>query len=515
MKPAGLYSVETFREPEVIMPTTSYVLGIDIGTSGARVLLVNQDTGEVERSTRRGYPCDTPRPGWSEQAPEDWWMACCEAIKQLMIDSDIDGSLIGAIGLTGQMHGLVALDEHDAVIRPSIIWNDQRTQAQCDRIHETIGRERLIEITGKPAMTGFTAPKILWMRDHEPELYDKIRHVLLPKDFILLRLTGTHSIDASDASGTSLLDLKSRDWSDPLLEKLQIEKSWMPPVSESQKVVAVVNAEASTLTGLHPGTPVVAGAGDQAAGGIGCGIDDESSVSINLGTSGVVFAGRRTPPHDPTGSLHGYCHAIEDTWHVMGVMLSAGGSLEWFRNTLAQDRTFDQIVKEATAVEPGCEGLRFLPYLTGERTPHVAPDARGSFTGISTAHGHPHFCRSVLEGVMFGLKDGLDLIRDTNRNIDHVRITGGGSRSRPWRQMAADIFDLPVATVNVSDGSAYGAALLAMTGIGRFPDVSESMRAFVKTDEMLQPTSTSKIYASIHAQWRGLFGILEPTFDRR
>ena len=255
MEPAGLYSGYTFREPEVTMPTTPYVLGIDIGTGGVRVLLVNQDNGEVERSTSRGYPCDTPSPGWSEQAPEDWWMACREAIKELMADGGIEDSLIGAIGITGQMHGLVALDEHDAVIRPSIIWNDQRTQTQCDHIHEIVGRERLIGITGKPVMTGFTAPKILWMREHEPDLHDKIRHVLLPKDFILLRLTGTHSIDVTDASGTSLLDLESRDWSDPLLEELQMDKSWLPTVSESRKIVAVVTAEAATLTGLRPGTP--------------------------------------------------------------------------------------------------------------------------------------------------------------------------------------------------------------------------------------------------------------------
>ena len=514
MEPAGLYSGYTFREPEVTMPTTPYVLGIDIGTGGVRVLLVNQNDGQVERSASRGYPCDTPSPGWSEQAPEDWWTACCEAIKQLVAESDIEGSLIGAIGITGQMHGLVALDEHDAVIRPSIIWNDQRTQTQCDHIHEIVGRERLIEITGKPAMTGFTAPKILWMRDHEPDLHDRIRHVLLPKDFILLRLTGTHSTDVTDASGTSLLDLGSRDWSDLLLEELQMDKSWLPLVSESQKIVADVTAEAATLTGLRPGIPVVAGAGDQAAGGISCGIDDESSVSINLGTSGVVFAGRPTPPHDPTGSLHAYCHALVETWHVMGVMLSAGGSLKWYRDTFAQDSTFDQIVEDATTVEPGSEGLRFLPYLTGERTPHAAPDATGSFTGISTGHARPHFGRSVLEGIMFGLKDSLDLIRETNRNIDHVRITGGGSRSRPWRQMAADIFDLPVATVNVSDGSAYGAALLAMAGSGRFADVSEAINTFVRTDEMLQPTGASRIYASVHAQWRGLFDILEPTYHR-
>ena len=494
------------------MPTTTHVLGIDIGTTGARALLVNQDTGKIEHVANRDYPTATPRPGWSEQSPEEWWTACREAIGQVVADGELDGSRIGAIGLTGQMHGLVALDEKCEVIRPCILWNDQRTQSQCERIHDIVGRDRLIEISGKPAMTGFTAPKILWLRDHEPESHARIRHVLLPKDFILLKLTGRRSTDASDASGTSLLDLGSRDWSDRLLEELQIDKSWMPPVSDSQKIVGFITDEASRLTGLRSDTPVVAGAGDQAAGAIGCGIADESSVSINLGTSGVVFAGRMTPPHDPAGLLHGYCHAMAGTWHVMGVMLSAGGSLDWYRHALAGDRTFDRIVEEASTVQPGCEGLHFLPYLTGERTPHAAPHARGSFTGISSRHARSHFDRAVLEGVMFGLKDNLELMRRDHRSIDHVRVTGGGSRNRAWMQMAADIFDLPVATVNVTDGSAYGAALLAMVGSGRFDDVSVAMSTFVSVDEMLQPTAAAQKYPSIHARWRGLFEALEPTY---
>ena len=496
------------------MADRPYVLGIDIGTGGARVLVVNQDTGEVVRIASSDYPSSTPNAGWSEQNPDDWWRSCCSAIQQALAGQDISGESIAAIGLSGQMHGLVLLDEHSSVLRPAIIWNDQRTAEQCEQIHEIIGRDRLIEITGKPAMTSFTAPKILWMRQHESQVFVRTRQILLPKDSVRFQLTGTYAMDASDASGTSLLDLETRDWSDEILQKLEIDRNLLPEVCESQDIAGTVSARAASMTGLRPGTPVVAGAGDQAAGGIGCGIGNESVASLNLGTSGVVFADRNTRPHDPTGALHGYCHAVAGAWHVMGVMLSAGGSLKWYRDTFEgpDAAAYDRILEGARTVTPGCNGLCFLPYLTGERTPHADPKARGAFVGMTNQHERSHFARAVLEGVLFGLKDGLDLIRSSGQSITSIRMTGGGARSSFWRQMAADIFNLPVSTVNVTDGSAYGAALLAMVGSGRFPDVRNAMKAFIHESAALEPSHDARLYDDLHDRWRTVYPALAPIF---
>ncbi|MEE2907679.1 MAG: xylulokinase [Planctomycetota bacterium] len=496
------------------MAERPYVLGIDIGTGGARVLVVDQASGDVVRTASSDYPCNAPHPGWSEQHPHDWWTSCCSAIRQVLAGNEISGESIDAIGLSGQMHGLVLLDQQSSVLRPAILWNDQRTASQCEQIHEAIGQDRLIEITGKPAMTGFTAPKILWVRQHEPQIIRRTRHVLLPKDSVRLQLTGVHSMDVADASGTSLLDLETRNWSDEILEALEIDRRWLPQVAESQEVTATISAEAASATGLRPGTPVVAGAGDQASGVIGCGIGDESVVSLNLGTSGVVFADRHTRPHDPTGALHGYCHAVEGAWHVMGVMLSAGGSLKWYRDTFegSEAAAYDRIIDGARGVSPGSEGLGFLPYLTGERTPHADPKAKGAFVGITNHHARDHFARAVLEGVLFGLKDGLDLIRSSGQSIESIRMTGGGARSNFWRQMAADIFNLPVSTVNVVDGSAYGAALLATVGSGRFKTVTEAMQQFVREADTLTPSPDARLYGDLHAHWRSLYPALAPVF---
>ena len=494
------------------MTTSPYVLGIDVGTSGIRALLVNQETGDVEGTSTRTYPSCNPFDGWSEQNPDDWWKACCEAIGQIIREASLSQNDIGCVGISGQMHGLVTLDKHDRAIRPAILWNDQRTQSQCDQIHEIVGLDRMVQLTGKPVMTGFTAPKILWIRSHEVDCYRKIQHVLLPKDFLVLRLTGVHSTDPSDASGTSLLDLRSRDWSDEILDALELSRSWLPSVTESQHIVSSITKEAAELTGLKAGIPVVAGAGDQAAGGIACGIHDQTAISINLGTSGVVFAGCETFPEDQDRRVHAYCHGIPDSWHVMGVMLSAGGSLRWYRDTFENGRIFEDIIQNANSIAPGSEGLRFLPYLNGERTPHASPDARGSFTGISSRHHRGHFTRAVLEGILFGLKDNLDLIQPYARHATHVRITGGGAQSRIWREMASDIFNMPVATVNVSEGSAFGAALLAMVGSDSFSDVISAIDAHVRTESVIDPTSKSTEYKELHDNWKRLFGILEPTY---
>ena len=496
------------------MTERPYVLGIDIGTSGTRVLVVDQDSGDVVRTTSSDYACNSPHPGWSEQHPNDWWSGCCSAIRQALAGGDISGESIATIGFSGQMHGLVLLDERTTVLRPAILWNDQRTEAECEQMHEAIGRSELIRITGKPAMTGFTAPKILWVRNHEPQVYRHARHVLLPKDYVRFRLTGEFSTDVTDASGTSLQDLGTRDWSEAILSKLDLDPHWFPPLAESADVTATVSADAAAETGLRPGTPVVAGAGDQAAGGVGCGIGHGPRVALNLGTSGVIFAGRDRLPHDPSGALHAYCHALPGTWHVMGVMLSAGGSLRWYRDTFegSEAAAYDRIIEGARGVSPGCEGLGFLPYLTGERTPHADPQARGAFVGISTRHGREHFGRAVLEGVLFGLRDGLDLLRQGDQVIEQVRMTGGGARSEFWRQMAADIFNLPVSMVNVTDGSAYGAALLAMVGSGRFETVQDAMEQFVRESGTIDPSADARLYGDLHEQWRSLYPALAPVF---
>ncbi|MCH2134305.1 MAG: xylulokinase [Phycisphaerales bacterium] len=498
------------------MTDRPHVLGIDIGTSGARVLVVDHASGEVIRTATSEYGSISPHAGWSEQQPRDWWSGCCSAIRQALAGSEISGESIAAIGLSGQMHGLVLMDDNDSVLRPAILWNDQRTADECELMHETIGLQRLIEITGKPAMTGFTAPKILWVKRHEPKIYARSRHVLLPKDYVRWCLSGVHSIDVADASGTSLLDLEQRDWSNELVSGLDLDAQWLPPVAESVDVTAEVSRSAAAETGLRPGTPIVAGAGDQAAGGIGCGIGDESVISLNLGTSGVVFAARDARPHDPSGALHAYCHAMPGTWHVMGVMLSAGGSLRWYRDTFegAEASAYDRIIQGARGVSPGCDGLSFLPYLTGERTPHADPHARGAFTGISNQHERGHFARAVLEGVLFGLRDGLDLVQADGQAVDRIRMTGGGARSDFWRQMAADVFDLPIYTVNVTDGSAYGAALLALVGSGHFPDITEAMKTCVRETGETTPSPDARVYGDIHAAWRDLYPALAPTFTR-
>ncbi|MCH2153778.1 MAG: xylulokinase [Phycisphaerales bacterium] len=499
------------------MTARPYVLGIDIGTSGVRVLAVSQEDGQVIRTATCDITSDSPQSGWSEQHPTDWWTATCSAIQQVLAATELSGDSIAAIGLSGQMHGLVMLDENDAVLRPAILWNDQRTASECDEIHETVGRDRLIQITGKPAMTGFTAPKILWVRNHEPKIYARAARILLPKDYVRLQLTGEHVMDVTDASGTSLLNLSERTWSDQLLQDLNLNPSILPRLAESSDIVGQVTSEAAKETGLLAGTPVVAGAGDQAAGGIGCGISSHTACSLNLGTSGVIFAATPQCPHDPTGAMHGYCHAIPGHWHVMGVMLSAGGSLRWYRDVFEEGDAagYDRIIEGAQRTAPGADGLSFLPYLTGERTPHANPAATGSFTGITNQHDRSHFARAVLEGIMFGLRDCLDLITNTGHQIDRIRMTGGGARSAFWRQMAADIFGCTITTVNVTDGSAYGAALLAMAGGGRFNSVSDAMNEFVRETAETKPSQDATLYPDIHERWRSLYPILAPSFGQQ
>jgi len=499
----------------------SLLLGIDIGTSGSKAVLVAPD-GSVRAEATGEYPMAVPRPGWAEQEPEDWWQSTVASIRQVLMHAG--GDSITGIGLTGQMHGLVLLDEAGKVLRPCIMWNDQRTAAQCAEIEQKIGRAKLIELAGKPALTGFTAGKILWVRENEPDIYRRARHVLLPKDYVRFRLTGTLAMDVADGSGTLLMDVRKRVWSDELLRLLDIPREWLPPLHECHEVVASVSAGAASTAGLRAGTPVVAGAGDQAAQSLGTGIAREGVVSFTIGTSGVVFAATNEYRFDPTGELHAYCHAAPDTWHLMGVTLSAGGSLRWFRDTLCQPEkdeaartgrdVYDIITEPAATAPAGSDGLLFLPYLTGERTPHADPDARGVFFGLTLRHSKAHMARAVLEGVTFSLRECLDLLCALGQSCARVRVSGGGSRSAFWRQMMADVFQTEIVEVNVTQGAAYGAALLAGVGTGVYMDAEQACERTVHETGSTKPRPNAGAYADAYERYRALYPALAPEFRR-
>lgn len=497
------------------------LLGIDVGTSGTKALLVDP-AGDVVAAVTREYPLATPRAQWSEQDPTDWWRATTDAVRAALDQARARAEDVAAVGLTGQMHGLVLLDANGDVLRPAILWNDQRTGAQCDAIHARVGRERMIAITGKPALTGFTAPKILWVREHEPDVFAAAATMLLPKDYVRFRLTGARVTDVADASGTSLFDVGRRAWSDELIETLDVPRSWLPEVAESPVVSADVSADGAAATGLRAGTPVVAGAGDQAAEAVGCGVVDAGTVAVTIGTSGVVFAptdGFRT---DADGAMHAYCHASPETWHVMGVMLSAGGSFRWYRDTLAPDvvararaqsrDAYDMLIEETTDVPPGAEGLLFLPYLAGERTPHPDPDARGAFIGLTLRHTRAHLTRAVMEGVTFGLMDALTLARNLGTSVNRVRVSGGGARSPVWRQMMADVFDAEVVTVNATQGAAFGAALLAGVGAGIYPDVTHAARTVVRETSVTTPREDANAYRAVYERYTAQYPLLSAQF---
>jgi xylulokinase len=495
------------------------LLGVDIGTSGAKAVLVDP-SGSVRAEATTECPMAIPRPGWAEQNPEDWWKATVTSIRQVLVHAG--GDSVAGIGLTGQMHGLVLLDGDGRVLRPCIMWNDQRTADQCAEITRRVGAERLLRVAGKPALTGFTAGKILWVRENEPELYGRARYVLLPKDYVRYRLTGSFAMDVADGSGTLLMDVGRRAWSDELLGLLDIPQDWLPPLHESQEVVAEISALAAAETGLRPGTPVVAGAGDQAAQSIGTGIAREGTVSVTIGTSGVVFAATNSYSYDRTGGLHAYCHAVPDTWHLMGVTLSAGGSLRWFRDALCDAEkaealktgrdAYDIITEEAGAVPVGADGLLFLPYLTGERTPHADPFARGVFFGLSLRDGRAHMARAVLEGVTFSLRECLDLLCTLGQSCARVRVSGGGSRSAFWRQMMADVFGVEVVEVNVVQGACFGAALLAGVGAGVFRSVAEACEQTVHETGSTAPGPAAAEYRQHFERYRALYPALAPEF---
>jgi xylulokinase len=475
----------------------SVLVGLDVGTTGLKALALSPD-GEVVARADEGYGFETPRAGWAEQDPELWWRATVAALGALGADGR------AAIGLSGQMHGLVALDSEKRVLRPAILWNDQRSAPECDEIEAELGLERLVELTGNRALPGYTAPKLVWMRRHEPELYERIAHVLLPKDYVRLRLTGEHAIDAGDASGTLLLDVAGRRWSDEMLQALEVPRRWLPPVLESP--------EPSGRTA--DGVVVAAGAGDQEAGALGVGVDRPGPLSLVLGTSGVVFAALPGYAADPQGRVQAFCHAVPGGWHAMGVMLSAAGSLRWLRDTAAPGESFGALVAEAEHWPPGAEGLTFLPYLSGERTPHFDPNARGAFAGLTLRHDRGALVRAVLEGVAYALRDSLELLRELGVEPRAARVSGGGARSDLWLRVVASVLDLPLERTAAEEGAAYGAALLGGVAAGVFRDVHEAVEATVRVRDTVEPVPEWRAaYADGYDRFRALYPALRPLED--
>jgi len=492
-----------------------YFLGIDTSTTSSKALLIDE-RGEVIAVASNPHTLQTPKPLWSEQNPREWWEAVAASIRSVLEKANIRGEEVGAVGLTGQMHGLVLLDEGGNVLRPAILWNDQRTQSQCDEIHQLIGKEKFIQITGNVALTGFTAPKILWVKENEPDVYVKAKHVLLPKDYIRFKLTGDYGMDKADGAGTVLFDLKRRDWSDEVLAALEIPHAWMPKTFEGPEFTGIVNEEAASLTGLKVGTSVAAGGGHQAAGAVGVGAVEPGIIGLTVGTSGVVFATTPAALIEPEGRLHAFCHAVPGMWHFMGVMLSAAGSLQWYRDALAPDVSFDDLLQEAEAIPAGSEGLQFLPYLSGERTPHPDPLARGAFIGLTLRHSRAHMTRAVLEGVAFGLKDSFTLIQNAGLGeITQVRASGGGAKGALWRQIMASVMNAELVTVNTTEGAAYGAALLAAVGAGAWPDVVSACKAAVKITGRTQPDLAEvEAYRKSYSLYQELYPALKPSFEQ-
>jgi xylulokinase len=500
-----------------------YLVGVDVGTSGVRALVCDEK-GTVLATASAPHPSYAPRPLWSEQNPEDWWAATCRAMRQALAEAGIKGSEVQGIGLSGQMHGLVMLDGAHRVIRPAILWNDQRTGAECRQMTEAVGPQRMVELLCNPALTGFTAPKILWVRNNEPANYERCRKILLPKDYVRFRMSGTFATEVSDASGMLLLDIRKRAWSDEVLHALEVDRDLLPACYESPEVSSRLSRGAAAELGLPAGTPIVGGAGDQAAGAVGNGIVRSGVISATIGTSGVVFAFSDRAAADPQGRLHMFCHAVPGKWHLMGVVLCAGGSLQWYRNNLADAEKvraqelgidpYDLLCEEASQAPPGCEGLIFLPYLTGERTPHANPNARGAFVGLTPRHGKSAVIRSIMEGATYAMKDSLEIIRSMGIEVNQIRLSGGGARSEFWRRLQADVYGQPVCTINATEGAAYGVALLAGVGTSVWSSVEEAC------DKCISVTSTyavneadRRVYSEFYPLYGKLYRSLKDDFD--
>ncbi|MDB5056326.1 MAG: xylulokinase [Bacilli bacterium] len=501
----------------------AYFLGIDLGTSAVKCILVDEQ-GNVNGNHSVEYPLLQPRPGWAEQNPEDWWLGTRACIQQLLRQTKAKDEQILGIGLSGQMHGSVFLDAQLNVVRPALLWCDQRTANQCEWIEATLGKEKLGKLTGNKALTGFTAPKVLWLKENEPDNYAKTAHLMLPKDYIRLKLTGAFGMDVADASGTLLLNVAHRRWSHEVIDKLGIPMEWLPPLFESNEVAGYVTSDAAALVGLKTGTPVVAGGGDQACGAVGVGVVRNGIASVALGTSGVVFVHDDSYQVDDQFRLHSFCHGVPNKWHRMGVMLSAGGSFQWWKNHFGGDEierakadgkdVYEHLTNLAETAPLGSEGLLFLPYLTGERTPHPDPQARGSFIGLNLRHTKAHLTRAVLEGITFGLRDSLELMKQSSISISELRVNGGGARSLFWRQMIADIFGYPVITVNTTDGPAYGAAIMAASGVLK-QDIEHICEKWIKVVDRVEPnTLNQQKYEAYYTIYRGLYPKLKDTFHQ-
>jgi xylulokinase len=487
------------------------LLGIDVGTTGTRAVLVDDDGRVVASATHDHVPFASPHPGWAEQDPDDWWRACQAAVRQALAGS----RTIDAVGLTGQMHGAVLLDASDRILRPAPIWSDQRTTAECRAIIERVGEARLIELTSNPALTAFTLPKLLWVRQHEPGTWARVRRVVLPKDYVRLRLTGEHATDVADASGTLLFDVANRRWSSAMLDALELDARLLPAVSESPEVSGRVSAAGAEATGLPEGTAVVAGAGDQAAGAVGMGVVRPGVVSATIGTSGVVFAATDRPARDSLGRVHTFCHAVPDRWHVMGVTQAAGLSLRWFADRFGAGSddgrdVYERLDGEAAVAPPGADGLLWAPYLLGERTPHLDPDARAALVGLTAGHGRTHVVRAILEGVAFSLRDTLSIYDEMSVPVQAIRLGGGGARSPLWRLVQADVYGRDVEVVETEEGPAYGAALLAGVGAGVWPSVDAACDEAVRVAARVAPDPVAAQLLDLRYQaFRRLYGALK------
>jgi xylulokinase len=488
-------------------------LGIDVGTSATKAVAVDEN-GKILAEASSAYPCHYPQPLWSEQDPEDWWQATIKVIQAVVKGAKLKPTDVAAIGLSGQMHGSVFLDKHHQVIRPAILWNDQRTEAECAEIESRAGgRKQLIKMVANPALTGFTAPKILWLRNNEPKNFERTVKVLLPKDEIRRRLTGEFATEVSDASGMLLLDVVKRSWSKRLLGKLELDADLLATCYESEDVTGQLTKESAELLGLTTDCLVVGGAGDCAAGAIGNGIVKSGLLATSIGTSGVVFAHSDRPQFDPQGRLHTFCHAVRGKWHLMGVTLTAGGSLGWFRDTLCPGVKFEQLTTEADETPPGAEGLIFLPYLAGERTPHLDPHARGALVGLTLKHTRGHLSRAVLEGVTYSLRDSLAIMQELGVPVRQIRASGGGSKSPFWRQLQADVFGKPVHSMAADEGAAYGVALLAAVGAGHYKNIEEACKARIATAGVTKPVAkVRKVYDQQFPVYQSLYTSLRDEF---
>lgn len=504
-------------------------LGIDVGTSGCKAILIDAG-GRVLAEAVHDYPLSTPRPLWSEQSPEDWWSAAVRSIRGVLAAAGSAagsaarslGGTVDAIGLTGQMHGLVLLDDAGRVLRPAILWNDQRTAAECRELTERIGAGAVLRLTGNPLLPGFTAPKIEWVRKHEPAVLTRTSRILLPKDYLRYRLSGEYFTEVSDASGTSLFDVGRRTWSPEMLDALGVKSAWLAPATESIVASTKISTAAAVATGLAAGTPIVGGGGDQAAQAVGAGVVHEGTVAVTLGTSGVVFAPMNSYRPEPQGRLHAFCHAVPGKWHLMGVMLSAAGSLRWYRDALcaaehlvaqqAGRDVYEELVGAAAKIPAGADGLVFLPYLCGERTPHPDPLARGALVGLTLRHTKAHLTRAVIEGVSFGLRDALELMRGLGVAPREIRVSGGGAKSSLWRQILADVFQLDIVRSNVAQGAAFGAAILAAVGVKALPGVEAAAHTIVREMDRTRPGADVARYDAMYRRYTALYPALKQEF---